>query len=97
MDQPTQFEREHDKAGAFEVWLASPMPQMLISLMPAPENLIQRDVLQTLLRAAYDVGHQVGASGVAMQLMEKMLEAKARKFAEQQEQAAAQSSAGGSG
>lgn len=55
-------ESRADKAEAYEKWAGKPETKLMISLLPGLETDLHRDAFATILRSAFDEGHQSGAA-----------------------------------
>jgi hypothetical protein len=66
------FSTRMEKVGAeaFERWMRSPTTKLIISLIPPGQH---PEVLQTLLREAFDFGAHVGQTQIAGEIVGRML------------------------
>lgn len=62
--------KEMEERG-FSEWLTQPTSRLLISTIPAGEH---QETLMTILRSAFDAGKNIGSAGIALLLLEGMLD-----------------------
>lgn len=54
----------------FAEWMSKPETKLMLSMVPPVEN---PDVLQTLLRGAFDAGHNSGQGNILVEMLTGML------------------------
>lgn len=67
---------EKAKTESFEKWYGDPVTKLMVSLLPPLQTDQQRECFATLVRAAFDAGHNTGAGDVAMQMMKGVIQSR---------------------
>lgn len=62
---------------SFNAWISQPMTRMAISMIPCPEG--NPEILETILRDAFDAGYGAGGASIAMEMVSGLLKAQIKK------------------